>query len=133
MSIDRDSLEQICQHSSEREKDATEAERESVRFKQVVYMQKHLGDVFEGVVSGITNFGIFVQLSDVMVEGMISLRDLDDHYVLDEDNYQLVGRKTGRTFRAGDVVRAIVVRVDTESREIDLFLENDDTIADSGR
>ncbi len=126
-------LESICEHSSAKEKAATEAERESVRYKQAVFMTKHLGDTFDGVVTGVTKFGIFVNLTEVLVDGMIALRDLDDHYRLDEQNYRLVGTQSGRTFSSGDQVNVTVVRVDTESREIDLFLAEDDIIQDSSR
>lgn len=113
----------ICSHSSNREKIATDAERASVKVMQVEYMKRHVGDVFHALVSGVTNFGLFVEINDLLVEGMIRLRDLkDDFYVFDEKRYQLVGRRTGQAYRLGDKVIVRVVRVDPEDREMDFVI-----------
>lgn len=113
-------LQQRCEHCSEREKTATEAERESVKLKQVEYIRAHLGSQFAGVVSGVTKFGVFVELSDLLVEGMVHVRELDDdYYEYDERTYSLVGRDTGRTYRLGDRVDVVVAGANVENREID--------------
>ncbi|RMH69368.1 MAG: ribonuclease R [Bacteroidetes bacterium] len=118
---DKDALEAQCRHCSERERVATEAERESVKLKQVEFIRQHLGERFTGVVSGVTNFGVFVELEDVLVEGMVHVRDLDDdYYEYDERTYTLVGVDTGRTFRPGDRVEVQVVAADVETRKVDL-------------
>lgn len=113
-------LEFRCQHCSEREKAATEAERESVKLKQVEYIRRHVGDQFEGVISGVTKFGVFVELSEVLVEGMVHVRDLDDdYYEYDERTYRLVGRYTGKVYKLGDPVEVIVAAANVEKREVD--------------
>ena len=100
-----------------------EAERASVKVMQVEYMKRHVGDEFHAIVSGVTNFGMFVEISDLLVEGLIRVRDLeDDYYVHDEKHYALIGRRTKKRFRLGDKVVVKVVRVDPEEREIDFVL-----------
>ncbi len=117
---DVDAIERNCEHCSEREKTATEAERESVKLKQVEYVRAHLGEQFPGVVSGVTKFGVFVELSDLLVEGMVHVRELDDdYYEYDERTYSLVGRDTGRTYRLGDRVEVLVAGANLENREVD--------------
>jgi len=119
----RDLLPGICSHSSAREKLATEAERASIKVMQVEYMKRHVGDAFDAIVSGVTNFGLFVEINDLLVEGLIRMRDLeDDFYVFDEKKYQLVGRRSKRSYRLGDRVRVKVVRVDPEDRQMDFII-----------
>jgi ribonuclease R len=116
-------LPEICKQSSDMERKAMEAERASVKVMQVEYMRRHVGDVFHAIISGVTNFGLFVEITDLLVEGLIRVRDLeDDYYVFDEKKYSLVGRRTKRRFRLGDKVTVQVVRVDPEEREIDFVL-----------
>lgn len=123
--VDADELEARCRHCSERERAAEEAERDSVRFKQVQYMQQHVGERFRGVVSSVTNFGVFVELEDVLVEGLVHVRDMgDDYYEYDERRYTLRGMYSGKRYRPGDVVEVVVVRADPATRQIDLrFVE----------
>jgi ribonuclease R len=102
---------------------ATEAERESVKFKQAEYMKEHIGRVFEGVISGVAEFGIFVQINDILVEGLVKVRDMtDDYYIYDESQYALIGKYTKKVYRLGDKVKVRVVRVDEIAREIDFVL-----------
>ncbi len=116
-------LPEICKHSSDRERIATEAERASVKVMQVEYMKRHLGDEFDAIISGVTNFGLFVEITDIMIEGLIRVRDMeDDYYVFDEKHYALTGRRTKKRYRLGDKVRIQVVRVDPEERQIDFTL-----------
>lgn len=116
-------LEAICRHCSLRERAADEAERESIKLKQVEYMSRHIGEVFEGVISGVAPFGIFVQLLETLAEGLVRLRDLrDDYYVFDERQYALIGQSTGRYYRLGDRVRVVLARADTERRQLDFQL-----------
>ena len=108
---------------SDRERVAQEAERASVKVMQVEYMKRHLGDEFHAIISGVTNFGLFVQISDLLVEGLIHVRDLgDDYYTFDEKRYALIGRRSKKRFRLGDRVEIQVVRVDPEERKIDFRL-----------
>ncbi len=119
----RKAMPGIARQSSERERLAAEAERTSVKVMQVEYMKRHLGDEFEGVIAGVTNFGLFVEINDLLVEGLVSVRDLsDDYYLFDEKHYALRGRSRGRIYRLGDTVRVKVVAVKPEVREIDLTL-----------
>ncbi len=115
-----DALPQISKWSSDRERVAMEAERASVKVMQAEYMKQHLGDEFEGVISGVTNYGMYVEINDLLVEGMIHVRNIgDDYYEHDEKHYSLVGRRTGRTFRLGDSIAVKVIKVNVENREID--------------
>jgi ribonuclease R len=117
---DAGQLQAQCDHSSEREKNAVQAERESVKLKQVEYMQQHIGDEFDGVVSGVTKFGIFIELSEILVEGMVHVREMDDdYYEYDERTYSLTGRHTGQSYRLGDLIRVKAVKADIEKREVD--------------
>jgi ribonuclease R len=111
-------------HCSATERTADELEREAVKVKQLEFMQNKVGEHYAGVVSGVTNFGVFVRLGDMGVEGMIRLRDLtDDYYVLDERGHRLVGRKTKKSIHLGDKIAVWVVRVDREAGRIDLIPE----------
>ncbi len=116
-------LPQICKQASDRERVATDAERASVKVMQVEYMKRHLGDVFHAIISGVTNFGMFVEISDLLVEGLIRMRDLeDDYYIFDEKRYSLIGRRTKKRYRLGDKVTVRVIRVDPEERQMDFEL-----------
>ncbi|MFA7228050.1 MAG: ribonuclease R, partial [Melioribacteraceae bacterium] len=119
-------LEEICNHSSAQERNAINAERLSVKLKQIEYLKGKVGEEFHGVVNGITHFGIFIELSQTLSEGLIRLRDMqDDFYVFDEKNYAINGKRTGRRIRLGDKVNVKLIRVDEERREIDfILLEN---------
>jgi ribonuclease R len=112
-------------HCSERERVAVEAERESVKLKQVEYIREHIGERFDGVVTGVTKFGIIVRLSGPLVEGLVHVRDMDDdHYVYDEHTYSLVGDYSGKTYRPGDKVSVKVVEADVDAREVDLVIDD---------
>jgi len=116
-------LPSICDQSSERERIAMDAERASVKVMQVEYMRRHVGEEFHAIISGVTNFGLFVEITDLLVEGLIRVRDMeDDYYVFDEKKYALIGRRSKKRYRLGDKIRIQVVRVDPEEREIDFVL-----------
>jgi ribonuclease R len=115
-------LDQRLKHCSEKEREAQEAERESVKLKQVEYARDHVGDHFEGVVTGVTKFGVFVELSELLVEGLVHVRDMnDDYYEYDEGTFTMTGEKTGQTYRPGDTVRVQLAAANLEKREIDLL------------
>ncbi len=117
-------LAKQCEHCSFRERAAEEAERESVKLKQVEYMQQHVGETFSGVVSGVTRFGVFVELDDILVEGLVHVRDMDDYYSYEEHRYALVGESTGRTIRLGNAVTVQVTAANPDTRQIDfVFIE----------
>jgi ribonuclease R len=114
-------LEDVARQASQRERQATEAERDSVELKRLEYMERHLGDEFEGTVSGVTSFGLFVLLDGVLAEGLVHVSQLeDDYYHFLEDEYALVGESRKRRFRLGDRVRVQVISVDREARKLDL-------------
>src|SRR3989344_59744 len=113
-------LESQARHSSEREQQAAEAERESVRFKQLEYMHGKVGQIFEGVISGMTDWGIFVEEKETKTEGMIRLSAMaSDYYQFNEKTYSLTGSRTKKKFCLGDVIKVKLVRVDLETRELD--------------
>jgi ribonuclease R len=125
-SADKDYYIDACEHSSAQEKLAAEAERSSIKFKQVEFMQGSIGTEFEGVVSGVTEFGMFVELVETKCEGMVRLGDMDDDfYEVDMDNYRIVGKRHKRMITLGDTVRVIVKSTNIERRTIDLELVND--------
>jgi len=112
--------EEKCKHCSAMENLATNAERDSIKFMQVKFMQKHEGEVFKGVISGVTDFGIFVELIDNKCEGMIRLRELEgDYFVFDAENYEVIGKKTGESYRLGDEVEVRVKKADLIKRTLD--------------
>ncbi|SYZ74290.1 Ribonuclease R [Candidatus Zixiibacteriota bacterium] len=116
-------LVNVGRHCSETERTAEAAEREAIKIKQVAYMAKRIGQEYQGVISGILNFGFFVRLGDTGAEGMVRLSTLDDdYYKHDEKHFRLVGRRTGRTFRLGDPVLVGIQSVDKIRNEINLFL-----------
>lgn len=115
-----DDLEEMCEHTSATERNAVNAERLSVKLKQLEYLTNCLGEEFHGIISGITNFGMFVELTDTLAEGLIRLRDLDDdYYVYDEKKYSITGRITKKRYRLGDKIIVKLIRVDPDRREID--------------
>jgi ribonuclease R len=116
-------LDAMARHSSARERQAMEAERESVELKKMEYLERHLGDVFDGTISGVTSYGMFVLLDDVLAEGLVHVSQLaDDYYHFLEEEYALVGELKRRRFRLGDRVKVQVIKVDRAVRELDLGL-----------
>ena len=122
----RKRMHDIAEHSSKRERLAVEAERESIKLKQVEYIQKHIGETFHGFISGVTSFGIFVELEDTYIEGLVQMaRMSDDYYIYDEVSYSMTGRHSGRHIRLGDKVEIRVESVDLEKREVEFALLED--------
>jgi ribonuclease R len=118
-------LEEKCVHSSAMEAQAAEAERASIKFKQVQFLQDKTGMRFNGIISGVTDWGIFVELNESKCEGMIRLRDLnDDYYEYDEKTITLKGKRTGRKFQLGDALQVIVKSTDLQRKQIDFVLED---------
>ena len=117
---DKAMLEDLCFRASEREVIAAEAERASIKYKMVEFMKEHIGEEFEGHISGLTEWGIYVELDETHIEGMSFLRDIDgDFFQFDEANYQIIGRSTGRRMTLGDAVRIRVKRADLQKRQRD--------------
>ena len=121
--LDEEELELECKHSSEREKLAADAERASIKYKQVQYLQDKIGQDFDGIISGVTEWGLFVEITENHCEGMVRIRDMkDDAYFFDEDNYCLRGRKPGNVFTLGDTVRIQVKSADLVKKQLDFVL-----------
>ena len=117
---DKATFEALCEHASEREVIAAEAERASIKYKMVEFMQARLGEEFAGHISGITEWGIFVEIDENHIEGLVAMRDMhDDFYDFDPAEYTVTGRSTGRRFTLGDAVRIRVKRADLQKRQLD--------------
>jgi ribonuclease R len=116
-------FEKLCEHSSKMERLATEAERASIKYKQVEFMSDKIGMEFEGIISGVTEWGLYVEIIENQCEGMINVRDLDDdYYDYDEENYCMKGRSNGKVYTLGDKVTIEVVKADLQKKQIDYRL-----------
>ena len=125
-SMNVDKLEERCKHSSEMEQLAASAERASIKYKQVEFMGERLGEIYTGTISGVTEWGLYVELDDNMCEGLVPIRDLaDDYYDFDEKNYCLVGRRNHTRYRLGDKVKVQVARANLERKQLDFALMED--------
>ncbi len=122
-SVNIQKLEDQCKHSSEMEQLAANAERSSIKYKQVEFMGDHMGQIFDGVISGVTEWGLYVELNENKCEGLVPVRELaDDFYDFDEKNYCLTGRRKNVRYRLGDNVRVKVVRANLERKQLDFML-----------
>ena len=124
-SANKDHYEELCEHSSDQEQIAQQAERDSIKYKMVEFMGQFIGDEFDAHISGITSYGIYAEIDENHCEGMISMHDLDDdYYDFDEKNYELVGRRHHHRYQLGDPIRIIVRRANVEKRQLDFELIN---------
>jgi ribonuclease R len=120
------SLPEIAAHTSNRERNAMEAEREIVDLKKTQFMKDKIGEVYNGIISGVTSFGLFVELEGYFVEGLIHVTNMkDDYYIFMEKEHSLVGERTKKRFRVGDTAKVRIENVDIERRQIDMVLEGD--------
>jgi ribonuclease R len=125
-SANAEHYEKLCQHSSQMEKKAADAERASVKYKQAEYLRDQVGNVFSGVISGVTEWGMYVEIIENKCEGMIRLRDIsDDFYTLDEKNYAIIGQRKKKVYQLGDEVKIRVKNVDLTKKQIDFSLVQD--------
>jgi ribonuclease R len=125
-SVTIDKLEELCKHSSNMEQLAASAERASIKYKQVEFMKDHLGEVYEGLISGVTEWGLFVEINDNKCEGLVPMRDLaDDYYDFDEKNYCLVGRRHNNRYRLGDKIKVQVARANLDKKQLDFVIVDD--------
>ena len=112
----------VARNSSDMERRADEAEREVDKMKKAQYMENHIGEVFEGVISGVTSWGLYVELENT-VEGMVRISDImNDTYQYDESNYQIIGRYSGKILRLGERTKVQVIRVDRLAHTVDFML-----------
>lgn len=121
--VNQQEYEDYCQHSSDMEQLASNAERASIKYKQVEFMAGYIGQVFDGVISGITEWGVYVELVENKCEGMIPIRDLDDdYYTFDDKNYCLVGRRYHKKYQLGDEITVKVARANLDKKQLDFAL-----------
>ena len=124
-SFNRTKIEQLCKHSSEMEIIASKAERDSIKYMQTKYISQFVGNAFDGIISGVTDFGIFVEVKNTACEGLIRLKNIPgDFYIYDEKNYCVYGSQTKRTLSLGDSLKVKIRQVDIEKREIDMVIIN---------
>ncbi len=122
-SAQQDNYEEQCQHASEMERRSQEAERDSVKYKQVEFMSDHVGAEYEGLISGVSKWGIFVEIKENKCEGMVRLNDMDDdYYYLDEDNFRVIGYNTKKEYKLGSPVRIRIKRANLLKKELDFVL-----------
>ncbi|MCI6049795.1 ribonuclease R [Phocaeicola plebeius] len=122
-SAQADKYETLCEHSSAMEQTAASAERASVKYKQVEFMGERIGEVYDGVISGVTEWGLYVEINENKCEGMIAMRDLgNDFYEFDEKNYCLIGRRHHQKFSLGDPIRIKVARANLAKKQLDFVL-----------
>ncbi|MEG1659048.1 MAG: ribonuclease R [Bacteroides sp.] len=122
-SVSEVKYEDLCVHSSEMEQVAANAERASVKYKQVEFMSGHLGQIYDGVISGVTEWGLYVELNENKCEGLVPVRDLDDdYYEFDEKNYCLRGRRKNKLYSLGDAITIKVARANLEKKQLDFTL-----------
>ena len=133
-SVNPEKLEEECKHVSSQEQLAANAERASIKYKEVEFMGARLGEVYDGKISGVTEWGVYVELNETHCEGMIALRDLDDDfYEFDEKNYLIYGRRRGKKYQLGDPVTIQVARADLVKKQLDFVLVDRDNPAGSHR
>jgi ribonuclease R len=125
-SVNADHYEKMCQHASAMEKKAADAERSSVKYKQAEFLKDQVGGVYSGIISGVTEWGMYVEIIENKCEGMIRLRDIsDDFYTLDEKNYAIIGQRKKKVYQLGDEVKIRVKNVDLAKKQIDFSLVQD--------
>ncbi|MHB0755667.1 ribonuclease R family protein [Polaribacter sp. M15] len=125
-SAKQDIYEEKCKHSSKREELASKAERDSIKYMQVKYMQDHKDEVFDGVITGVTEWGVYVEITKNKCEGMVRIRDIkSDYYIFDEDLYAVVGQSTKHMYQLGDDVKVQVKKTDLERKHLDFNLIED--------
>ena len=121
---DKEELEQACVHCSDREYAAQSAERDSIKEMHARWISQHMGEEFDAIISGVTEFGLFVQLTDTLTEGLVPIRTIEknDYMQFDEENYCLIAARSGKTYTLSDKVRVKVTKVDVERKLIDFVL-----------
>ncbi len=121
-----DKFEEKCKHSSNREELASKAERSSIKYMQVKYMQDHKDEVFDGVITGTTEWGIYVEISSNKCEGMVRIRDIkSDFYVFDDKQHAIIGQSSKKMYQLGDEVKIQVKKADLERKHLDFNLVED--------
>jgi VacB/RNase II family 3'-5' exoribonuclease len=124
-----ETIQAACVHSSQREMIATKAERDSIKFMQIKFMEDKVGKVFEGVISGVTDRGIYVELVDNKCEGMVRIKDITgDFFNYDDSNHSLIGERTKKKYQLGDSIEVSVLKADLIKRHLDFKLSESNII-----
>lgn len=122
-SPESDVYEEFCEYCSQRERLAADAERDSVKYMQVKYLEEQVGEVFNGLISGVTDWGIYIELPESKAEGLVKLRNIhDDHYIFDHKNYSIIGQRTQKVYQLGDAVKVKLVNADLLKKQLDFEL-----------
>jgi ribonuclease R len=126
-SANKSEYAEACKHSSQMERKAAMAERTSIKYKQVEFMQDKIGQIFDGVISGITEWGMYVEIVENKIEGMVSLREMDDDfYVFNEKEYSIIGQSYGNKYTIGDNVKIQITRANLSKKQLDFSLVKED-------
>jgi len=121
-SYKEDVLDKYCKHVSNVEKNAVQAERDSIKFKQIEFLQDKIGMEFEGIISGVTDWGIYVELIENKCEGMVRISDMDGAYYFDQKSYSVVSRNTKDKYQLGDKIKVIVSKTDVMRKQLDFSI-----------
>ena len=121
--INKERLEKLCKHCSEMEKKASQAERDSIKYMQIKFLQNRIGEIYDGVVSGVTEWGLYIEIISNKCEGLVKISSLkDDHYFYSEKKYALIGYRTKRSYQIGKKVKIKITKVDLEKKQVDFIL-----------
>ena len=122
-SANKDFVEEICKHCSEMEKVSSRAERDSIKFMQVKFLKNKIGFIYDGVISGVTEWGLYIEITENKCEGLVKVSSIkDDHYVFDEKKYALIGYRTKSSYQIGQKVKIKIQRADLERKQMDFIL-----------
>lgn len=122
-SKDKNKYEDLCKYASEMERKAIDAERASIKYKQVEFLQDKIGEKFDGIITGVQDWGLFVEIDENKCEGLIPIRELDDdYYEFDEENFRLIGRHSRNQYQLGDPVKVEIIKANLPKKQIDLTL-----------
>jgi exoribonuclease R len=122
-SVNKDLVEKICEHCSEMEKVSSRAERDSIKFMQVKFLKNKIGFIYDGVISGVTEWGLYIEITENKCEGLVKVSSIkDDHYIFDEKKYALIGYRTKSSYQIGQKVKVKIQRADLERKQMDFIL-----------
>jgi len=122
-SVDKEAIEKICKHCSEMEKVSSRAERDSIKYMQVKFLKNKIGSIYEGVISGVTEWGLYIEITENKCEGLVKVSSIkNDHYVFDEKKYALIGYRSKSSYQLGQKVKIKIQRADLERKQMDFIL-----------
>ena len=122
-SADKDAIEKTCKHCSEMEKVSSRAERDSIKYMQVKFLKNKIGSIYDGVISGVTEWGLYIEITENKCEGLVKVSSIkNDHYVFDEQKYALIGYRTKSSYQLGQKIKIKIQRADLERKQMDFIL-----------